>query len=381
MAGKRILLATEFLRGTATTARILPLAVALADRGHDVTLALPPSLTESAGFPLVAAPVLGAPPPPGFLAVTYADLLLLAGYGTTDSLRGLMTGWRAVLAQASPDLLIADFAPTAMLTARADGVAIAALGDGYTLPPPARPLPLLRPWADLPADAAADIEGRVLAVINALLPQRPMRGLRALFAGVPAFLCTFPELDHYPNRPDGSYFGEIFSPSRGPAPDWPAVSGERIYVDLDPRHPALGGLSSALARLGLPALIQSAPLAASANVRVTTTGNRTALLSGADIVVCQGKDVAAPALLAGKPLLMLPLFVEQMMTLHRVATQGLGHGIAPDADAEAIDAALRRLVDDRECRARAANFARLYDGYRPGIAIDAVADEINDLFG
>ena len=83
--------------------------------------------------------------------------------------------------------------------------------------------------------------------------------------------------------------------------------------------------------------------------------------------------------LAGKPVLMLPVFVEQMMTLHRVATQGLGHGIDPASDVAAIDAAVRRLADDAACRLRAVNFARAYDRYRPQIAIDAVADEIGEL--
>jgi len=160
-----------------------------------------------------------------------------------------------------------------------------------------------------------------------------------------------------------------------------------VYVDLDPRHPALGPIVEALHRLGLPTLVQAAAMPARqadaierGAIQVTTTANRTSVLSGCDIVVCQGHEVAGPALLAGKPLLLLPVFVEQMMTLHRLATQGLAHGVEPNADASAIDAAIRRLVDDRGCRLRAVNFARSYEGYRPGIAIEAVADAIDALF-
>jgi UDP:flavonoid glycosyltransferase YjiC (YdhE family) len=392
MAGKRVLLAAEFLRGGATLTRLLPLAVALADRGHDATLALPAERAASvaaAGFPMVDAPRWTAPPPPGYLAVSYADLLMHGGYAAPDALRGLMTGWQAVLDQTTPDLLIADFAPTAMLAARVAGLAAAAVGDGFSLPPLTAPLPAMRPWADLPPDAVASVEGRVLAVINARLfamraPE--LRRLRDLFAGVPCFLCSFPELDHYPDRPDADPYGEVFAPSRGPAAAWPDAAGERLYVDLDPRHPALSAIVEALDRLGLPTLLQAAGMPARqadaierATIQVTTTTNRASVLSGCDIVICQGQEVAVPALLAGKPLLMLPVFVEQTMTLHRVATQGLGHGIEPTADATAIDAAVRRLVDDRACRLRAANFARLYDGYRPGIAIDAIADAIDEL--
>jgi UDP:flavonoid glycosyltransferase YjiC (YdhE family) len=391
MVGKRVLLAAEFMRGGATVTRLLPLAVALADRGHDVTLAVPAELTASvavSGFPIVDAPRWTVAAPPGFVAVCYADLLMHGGYATPDTLRGLMTDWRGALEQTTPDLLIADYAPTAMLAARVAGIAMAAVGDGFSLPPLTVPLPNMRPWADLPPDAAASVEGRVLAVINARLGALQFRRLRDLFAGVPCFLCTFPELDHYPNRADAAPYGEVFAPSRGPAAVWPVGTGERIYVDLDPRHPALGAIVAALDRLGLPTLIQAAGMPARqadtkerAAIQVTTTANRASVLSGCDIVVCQGQDVAVPALLAGKPLLMLPVFVEQMMTLHRVATQGLGHGIEPTADAEAVDAAVRRLVDDRACRLRAVNFGRLYDGYRPGIAIDTVADAIDDMLG
>ena len=392
MAGKRVLLAAEFVRGGATVARLLPLAVALADRGHDVTLALPAELTAAvvgSGFPVVEAPRWTVPPPPGFVAVSYADLLMHGGYAAPDALRGLMTDWQGVLDQASPDLLIVDFAPTAMLVARVAGVATAAVGDGFSLPPLTAPLPNMRPWADVAADAVDSVEGRVLAVINARLAAsqgREPRRLRDLFDGVPSFLCTFPEFDHYPDRPGANCYGEVFAPSRGPAAVWPAGAGERVYVDLDPRHPALGAIVEALARLGLPTLVQAAGMPAHqadaierGTVQVTTTGNRASVLAGCDIVVCQGQELAVPALLAGKPLLMLPVFVEQMMTLHRVATQGLGHGVAPTADAAAVEAAVRRLVDDRACRLRAVNFARLYDGYRPGLAIDAVADSIDEM--
>ena len=399
MAGKRILLAAEFLRGGATVARLLPLAVALADRGHDVTLAVPPALTATiagSGFPLVDAPRWTLPPPSGFVAISYADVLMHGGWASTDALRGLMDGWRSVLDQTTPDLLIADFAPTAMLAARVAGIATAAVGDGFSLPPLTAPLPTMRPWAEIAPDALASVEGRVLAVVNArlgALHAMELRWLRDLFETVPVFLCTFPELDHYPDRPDGVWYGEVFAPSRGPvgvwpAGVWPAGTGERVYVDLDPRHPALGPIVDALDRLGLPTLVQAAAgmparradAIERALIQVTTTTNRASVLSGCDIVICQGHEVAAPALLAGKPLLMLPVFVEQMMTLHRLAKQGLAHGVEPNADAAAIDAAVRRLIDDGACRKWAVNFARRYEGYRPGIAIDAVADAIDELF-
>jgi UDP:flavonoid glycosyltransferase YjiC (YdhE family) len=294
-----------------------------------------------------------------------------------------------VLEQAEPALVVADFAPTAMLAARMAGVATACVGDGFSLPPLSVPLPDMRAWAGVAADEIDSVEGRVLAVINARLGAAGARGLRNLcdlFAEVPSFLCAFAELDHYAGRGDGAYYGAVFPPSAGQDAVWPAGEGRRVYVDLDPRHPALPSIVDVLDRLGLPSLVQGAGMAVGQAdglerrlVQVSGTANRAALLAGSDFVLCQAVDVVAPALLAGKPVLMLPVFVEQMMTLHRVAAQGLGHGVDPAADAEAIEAAVRRLAGDAGCRRRAVNFARAYDGYRVAIAIEAVVDEIGGL--
>ncbi|HBK09404.1 MAG TPA: hypothetical protein DDZ81_26675 [Acetobacteraceae bacterium] len=339
MSGKRVLLAAEFLRGPATLTRILPLADALAGRGHDVSLAVPGGLV--ANIPTLDAPRWSVPPPPGYVALSYSDLLMHGGYAAPDALRGLMAGWQAVIDQAQPDLLIADFAPTAMLAARVAGVSLAAVGDGFSLPPLTAPFASMRPWDTISPDALGSLDGRVLAVVNAVLAAvkaGPMRALRDLFDGVPVFLCGFPELDHYPGRTEADWYGQVFAAGSTPA------------VDLDPGHPARAAVTEALSRIG--------------------SGN---------VVVCQGIEAVGPALLAGKPVLMLPIFLEQTMTLHRVTQQGLGRGLPPGADADAIEAAVRGLLDDDACRQRVANFARAYHGYQPAIAIDAVADEIDSL--
>ena len=383
MAGKRVLLAAEFDRGGATLTRLLPLASALAERGHEVTLVAP-----GGAAPSIEAPRWTVAPPPGFVALSYADVLMHGGYAAPDALRDLMTGWRRVLEQAEPDLLVADFAPTAMLAARVAGVAMAAVGDGFSLPPLTAPLPDMRPWAGVSAEAIESVEGRVLAVVNARLAAargRPLRWLRGLFEGVPSFLCAFPELDHYVGRAADGFYGAVFPASDGAAAVWPVGEGERVYVDLDPRHPALPGVVEALGRLGLPALVQGRGMTARQAdglerglVQVTSAGLES-VLGGCDLVVCQGMEVVAPCLLAGKPVLMAPVFVEEMMVLHRVATQGLGHGVEPGVDVAVMEAALRRLVDDRACRLRAVGFSRAYQGYHPVIAVDAVADEIDGL--
>ena len=117
---KRVLLACELGTGPRALDRLLPLATGLAAAGHSITLALrdpriSAGFAESDGWATVVAPAWRAAPPPGFLATGFADILLQCGYATPEALRGLLAGWRQLFTTAQPDLLIADFSPTAML--------------------------------------------------------------------------------------------------------------------------------------------------------------------------------------------------------------------------------------------------------------------------
>ena len=395
MAGKHVIFACELGNGLRQADRILPVAAGLVAAGHSVSVALPQGapaahLITAAGHPVLTGPSWRAEAPPGFLAANFADVLIQTGYATPEALAELLSGWLTLLRAEAPALVIADFAPTAMLACRVAGIPVAAMGDGYSLPPAVAPLPTMRPWAELPAGTLAETDGRVIAVINPTLRAlgaRPISRMADLFAAEATWLCTFPELDHYEGRGEADYFGEVPPPGTGMAVEWPAGTAERVLVMMDSRHRPFRPLLRALVHLGLPAVVQAwgmtPELAAELSgptIRVVTEPvNRDAMLAHCDIVACQGSGVVAPALLAGRPVLMLPNPVEQMMTLYRVARQGYGQGVAPEADMDIAGAALRRLLDDPDCRLRAANFARSYHGYTPATATDTIIEECLDL--
>jgi len=395
MTGQHVLFACELGNGLRQADRIRPLARGLLAAGHRVSVAMPDGapaadLMVAAGIPVVTGPAWRAEPPPGFLAVNFTDVLYQTGYATPEALGGLLESWLALFQAEAPDLVVADFAPTAMLACRLSGTRLAALGDGYSLPPLTAPLPCMRPWAEIAPTRLAETDGRVIAAINATMATMggaPIARMADLFTAEATWLCAFPELDHYEGRGEAAYAGEVPPPSGGFAADWPAGSAERVLVIMDSRHRPFRPLLAALAHLGLPAVVQAWGMtpALAAELSGPTTRvvqeplNRDAMLADCDIVACQGSGVVAPALLAGRPVLMLPNPVEQMMTLYRVARQGLGHGVPPEADANAAAAALRRLLDDSARRQSAANFAKRYHGYRPEMATDAILDDCLDL--
>jgi hypothetical protein len=69
-------------------------------------------------------------------AATYADWLGDHGLFSADLVLGQMLAWKDIYEEEQPDLVIGEQSPLALLTARARGIACAAIGIGFTLPPP-----------------------------------------------------------------------------------------------------------------------------------------------------------------------------------------------------------------------------------------------------
>jgi hypothetical protein len=233
MTGKHVIFACELGNGLRQADRILPIAAGLVAAGHRVSVAMPEgapaaSLIAAAGHPVLTGPSWRAEPPPGFLAANFADVLLQTGFATPEALAGLLDGWLALYRAEAPALVIADFAPTAMLACRVAEVRFGALGDGYGLPPATAPLPTMRPWAELPAGTLAatlaETDGRVIAVITrpcgASAPARSpawrsCSGARqAGFAPSPSSITTKGE--RKPTTSAKSYRRAEASPSTGP---------------------------------------------------------------------------------------------------------------------------------------------------------------------
>jgi hypothetical protein len=72
-------------------------------------------------------------------AATYADWLGDHGLFSADLVLDQMVAWKDIYEEEQPDLVIGEQSPLALLTARAMGIACAAIGTGYTLPPPQLP--------------------------------------------------------------------------------------------------------------------------------------------------------------------------------------------------------------------------------------------------
>lgn len=379
--------------GLGHAGRLKMLAQVLLARGHHVTVSLRDLMQSHALLADLDVPKLQAPvwlhdavglPPSGNLA----EILFNCGYLEPSALRGMVAGWRDLYTVLRPDLVVGDFAPTALLAARGMGLRCAAIGNGFYTPPAGQPLPA---WRDAPAGRLARSEARMLASANAVLAEYgapPYAHAAQAFLGDLSLLCTWPELDHVEQRVDAQWFGPSFVTQGGLAPHWPEGEGPKVVAYLKGAHLGLAPALEALAAEGCRVLAYVPEVAAGArppviSERILYAEAPLALpraLDEADLCICHAGDATlAQALLAGVPLLMLPSHTEQFLSARRVALAGAGYNTAlltPESDWRAV---VRSILDDPGYRAAARAFATRHQGYTQHEMNQAMARQLDAL--
>jgi len=379
--------------GLGHAGRLKPLALALLARGHRVSMSLRDlvhthSLLADLDVPKLQAPIwlhraVGLPPTQANLA----EILLTCGYLEANAIEGLVEGWRHMFGLLQPDLLVADYAPTAVLAARSMGLRCATLGIGFYMPPQGQALPPLRDWEPVPAQRMAAAEARVLTSANAVLALHgapPFARVSDLLLGDATLLCTWPELDHYgrSSLPEGTrWYGPNFLPQTGEAPQWPAGEGSKVFAYLKTDHPDHAVLLQALADAGcrtlcyLPEVATGKPAPVLSPLIHYAAGPVSLGEAFADCSLCichGGEATLVQALLAGVPVLLLPMQTEQFLMSRRVAQTGAGINAALLRRPVDWRALLRRMLDEPGFADAAATFAQRYAGF-------SQAQQVQDL--
>jgi UDP:flavonoid glycosyltransferase YjiC (YdhE family) len=371
------------------------LANTLALRGHRIALAfrdLAPLayLPEAKGFDTLQAPYARSEGRLGERPVSYAEILLDNGYREPRVLIELVRGWDALLEKSQPDLVVADYAPTALLAARIRGVRRVTYGNGFFTPPPLSPIPPYR--FDEPVDPARvkAAEAAVLATVNAALAafgSAPLARLADLFEAQENFLCTLPELDHYGERPTSGYWGPRHRFDRGAEVAWPTAGGKRIFVYVKTSMPRLDALLELLAA-GTHRVVAFIPgldparrerLASRVRLVVERPVRLDALMRGCDLVVCHGGEMAAGILLAGVPELLFPMHYEQYLTARRLEQVGSAAWVGAAAPVERMREAFAALLANPGYAAAAKAFAKRYAAFSPAEQRRRIAARIDDI--
>jgi UDP-glucoronosyl and UDP-glucosyl transferase len=364
----RLLLAWELGGGLGHVLPLGQLAAALRARGHEVDLvlrdlslapqALGPALDDP-GLRLWQAPLWLHPSKAAVEPTCFAELLFDAGYLDAGRLLGLVRGWRQLLDQLRPALIVADFAPTALLAARCQGLACLPFGTGFSIPPARAPVPSYREWAPPAVARVAEAEAAVLSSCNQVLQAlgaAPLLALHRLFDGPEAWVNAWPELDPYRAERDPRrtrHWGAPPLAAHGLPPSWPPGAGPRVLAYLHAQHVDTGHVLARLAAGPWCTLASVSGLSeadaqrlSGAQLKVVTQplALGPALAQAAVHLGHGGLGVTTSALAAGLPCVLLPLHDEQLLTARRVASVGAGVYLWPGEAAAGLLPALQAVL-------------------------------------
>jgi UDP:flavonoid glycosyltransferase YjiC (YdhE family) len=389
-----ILLTWELGGGLGHLMNLRPIATELPRRGHRVfaalrDLSLAHRVLGESGVVFLQAPFKHQHMHEIQPCCTFAHILHNIGFSDVDELGTMLCAWKQLLDVVQPDLIVFDHSPTALLAARGVAARKALIGTGFFAPPNISPLPNLRTWLAVDRIQLQADESRVLATINAALQhvgQPPLQRVSQLFDDVDEnFLLTFRELDCYDRPPETEYFG-MWTGHIGEPPQWPAGPGRKVFGYLKP-FPELPRLLHELCRLANPTLLYAPSI--DPRLRKQFEGRQLRFAeepvemaqaaAQCDLAILNGTFANTVAvLLAGKPALHIPIFLEQATNAR--AVERLRAGLcAPPNNAATIVANLRCLLAIDQYAHAARRFARHYGSFDADRQAERVIDRVEEL--
>ena len=376
----RILLAWEYGGGLGHIRGLRPIADRLCELGHEIVWAVrnvgPAASALGDRKQRVLQAPISRPKRSEREAASFCDVMITLGFGDQAELDQLVRAWLATIELVRPDLIISDFSPTASLAVRIAQVPILSLGNGYTLPPAVSPLPPTQPWLAVPKRRLEAADALVTGTVNNVLAARGVEGI-AMAAEIlrpgAVMQCTFPQLDHYGERPGDTYYGPMVDRLAPAAAASEILGRERIFLYLNWAEPRTELILREIKRSGVPGLgfVSGVPRQArkdlsSRKFELTDQPQDLSVhLASTRLLISHGgMGTTTQSLLAGIPALMLPSQQEQAMYCHRVEAGGLGIAVPRQAKPATYGTLLQSAMDPALVE-RTAAFAAEHGGFDP----------------
>lgn len=372
----KFLLAWELGGNYGHVEKLAPLAGALKNNDHDVALAvkdlaicssrLDPQVASLFQAPLDLSTGMRRP-------VSFADILDDCGFGSPDRLGGLVRGWHSLFDLYRPEVVVAEYAPSAIFAARLAGIPCLRMDTGFAIPPETSPYPCFRPWLKVPTEHLQEKEETILRAVNQVRRDYGHSPYGQLYQAVRAdltLLTTVPELDHYPKRRQGKYIGPLVNLDAGKTVSWPGSRVPRIFAYLRP-FPQIGLVLEGLEACGgqviaaIPGIDKKFSDKFGRNISIIdrpATLRHT--LTQADLVISHaGHGLTSAALLAGVPTLAIPTQIEQLLLSSAIERLGIGMVVTPQAIRTRFNQVLKKMLTERDYISRAHEVAAKYSQY------------------
>lgn len=381
--------------------RQLPIADALRRDGSQVLFAVNDirsarAVLAPARFEFVQAPIntvrIPLPRPPA----NYSELLLAEGYGDVAAIEARVRAWVSMLRVYQPDVVLVDHAPTALLAARSASIPTVQIANGFEIPPNLRPLPCIRTWEHHDQEVLAQADARVTATANECLRRLgstyQLDHIVTLFSDAASLLATFPELDHYEQRPNGSYCGPLYTDIGPPAPAWPSDDRPHVLAYLHNGTPGLPEVVAALRNVATEAHVlcllsrvsaATAQRYSAGRLRILPAPfNIASVLPGAHLVITHANlAVTSRALIAGAALALMPSTVEQQMISARAEQLGAGVLVGHARTATLLTATILSALSTPSYRAASSAFAQRYRLFDPRSGVEQAVRALRNAVG
>jgi hypothetical protein len=301
----------------------------------------------------------------------------------------VINAWRRLIEDLNPDLILFDHCPSGLLASRGMKPKRVLIGTGFTCPRAVSPFPN---WRAEAAHRGAELrkdEQDVLTVVNEIarcVGSPPLQTLADLYSQVDAeILTTYPELDHFGVRPNATYDG-AWPLEWGDEPRWPSATGKKVFAYLKD-SPELQTVVSVLQSLPLCALVYRPnapdsllPNPDGSNVRVVRHPIRmSAAVAGCDFAILNGTHTTTIQMLrGGRPVISLPIFLEQQLTGAMVEQMSAGICLPRPAPG-VLKQAIERMVAGEDYHQAARHFAEKYATDSAPQAITNICNRLQSL--
>ncbi|PKM22965.1 MAG: hypothetical protein CVV10_01670 [Gammaproteobacteria bacterium HGW-Gammaproteobacteria-14] len=388
----KILFAWELGEGMGHLVPMRPVLEALVHNGHELQVAAVDLRSAQSALGDIATTLVQAPAitdrsyPLHRPAEGVAELLYMNGFYDADCLQGRHHAWCQLAALLTPDLIIVDHSPGALLMARALSIPTIHTGTGFSLPPERLPIsfPGFKDEDNLSKEAA------LLTSFNRLIEASggtPLVMLADLYNRVAKkFLLTFEEIDHLGPRTGVSYLGANM-PSNGETPVW-SGDGPKVFAYLKP-FPAIEAFFEAVKALNLSLLMVPDRVPPDilrrhegGNLRFShQRHNMRALMEQSDFLIFNGNHgTAAAGLLGGVPMFAFPLHQEHEGCARRLVQSGIGDAMF-QSKPDKLKGMLEALIHNNAQRALCEEKARQYQNFDYRNSIASMVADTEEVLG
>ncbi|MGS2716810.1 hypothetical protein ACVBE9_01435 [Eionea flava] len=334
--------------------------------------------------------------------LNFVETLFHLGYLKPNGLIGLVKAWKNLFDIIRPDLLIADHSPTALLAARSLNIPKILFGNSFTVLPSVSPTPEYRFLEHQRSKDSIDRSKARLVKSEKLIIENCNKAMKAI--GAPpiknfyeiyqvshSFLTTDKQLDVYQreSKANTEFIGVIQSKSIGTDHvHWPYGStAPKGFIYLKQEYRFLEAVLSACQSSEAQFLIYIDRLSHTLMQRYSSKKMTFSdkpyqidtIRNQCDFAILHGGNLLEAFLEVGKPLLMLPMQMEQTMSDYRVKAAKAGVVFTQEDSPDDLILYVEQLINERSYRDAAKVLSRNMGKIEATERIKRVVDKVDAL--